>query len=182
MRTDDLGKFIRELMPRLGADECSVALEIYQALAASGTISVAALGGRTGLDPSRVEAIVQPWPGVFRDEGGNIVGFWGLTAQPVSKHVLRINGQSRYAYRMTNDERVFTNASKRAQDAWFEPDLGDPDRRISHACRTAYDEAGAIVSARGHARPRGAAHVESRLRVCPRMRRKRRHPNGGRDH
>jgi hypothetical protein len=35
---DELGKFIRELMPRLGADERIVALEIYKRLAASDTI------------------------------------------------------------------------------------------------------------------------------------------------
>src|SRR5439155_24729222 len=85
-------------MPRLAADERIVALEIYKGLAASGTISVAALGERVGLAPSRVEAIVSPWPGVFRDERRQIVGFWGLTAQPVGKHLLRSNGQSRYAW------------------------------------------------------------------------------------
>ena len=95
MQTDELGKFIMELMPRLAADESIVALEIYKGLAGS-TISVAALGDRTGLAPSRVD--VSPWPGAFRDERRDIVGFWGLTAQPVSKHVLRINGQSRYAW------------------------------------------------------------------------------------
>jgi len=98
MQTDEFGKFIRKLMPRLAMDESIVALEIYKGLAASGTISVAALGDRTGLAHSRIEAIVSPWPGVFRDERRDIVGFWGLTAQPVSKHVLRINGQSRYAW------------------------------------------------------------------------------------
>jgi hypothetical protein len=81
MQTDELGKFIMELMPRLAADESIVALEIYKGLAGS-TISVAALGDHTGLAPSRVEAIVSPWPGVFRDERRDIVGFWELTAQP----------------------------------------------------------------------------------------------------
>jgi alkylmercury lyase len=98
MRTDALGKFIREVMPKLGADERIVALEIYKGLAASRTISLAELSDRTGLGAARVEAIILPWPGVYRDEAGDIVGFWGLTAQPVSKHVLRINGQSRYAW------------------------------------------------------------------------------------
>jgi len=98
MQTDELGKFIRELMPKLEAEERIVALEIYKGLAANGTISVAALADRTGLDPARVESIVLPWPGIFRDDRRDIVGFWGLTARPVSKHVLRINGQPRYAW------------------------------------------------------------------------------------
>ena len=51
-------------MPRLAVDESIVALEIYKGLASSGTISVAALGDRTGLAPSRIEEIVSPWPGI----------------------------------------------------------------------------------------------------------------------
>ena len=97
-QTVELGRFIRDLMPRLEADERVLALEIYKGVAASGTISVAALGDRTGLDPASIEAVILPWPGISRDDRGDIVGFWGLTAQPVSKHILRINGQSRYAW------------------------------------------------------------------------------------
>src|SRR5438445_12766070 len=85
-------------MPRFNAEERIVALEIYKALSATGTISVAGLSERTRLAASRVEAIVSSQTGVFRDERGDVVGFWGLTAQPVSKHVLRINGQTRYAW------------------------------------------------------------------------------------
>jgi hypothetical protein len=43
MQTDELGKFIRELMPKPSADERIVAREIYKGLAASGTISVSML-------------------------------------------------------------------------------------------------------------------------------------------
>ena len=78
MQTDELGKFLREVMPRLNAEERFVALEIYKALAASGTISVAALSERTRLAPSRVEAIVSSQTGVFRDERGDVVGSGAL--------------------------------------------------------------------------------------------------------
>lgn len=98
MQIEAFGSFIRALMPRLAADERVVARETYNALAMSGAISVDALGERTGLTPVRVEAILSPWPGVYRDDKGNIVGFWGLTAQPISKHVLRINGHTSYAW------------------------------------------------------------------------------------
>ena len=98
MQTTELGRFITQVMPRLTRDERAVALEIYKGLAADGTISVAALGERTGLDAARVDAILSPWPGVYRDEQHGITGFWGLTARPISKHMLRINGQTRYAW------------------------------------------------------------------------------------
>lgn len=120
MQTADLGRFITQVMPRLTRDERAVALEIYKGLAADGTISVAALGERTGLDPIRVEATLAPWPGVYRDEQHDITGFWGLTAEPVSKHVLRINGQTRYAWC--------------AWDTLFLSSLLDQPMQVSSAC------------------------------------------------
>jgi alkylmercury lyase len=134
MQTDELGKFIRQLMPRLNAEERIVALEIYKGLATSGAISVAALSAHTGLDPSRVEAIVLSQTGVFRDEKADIVGFWGLTAQPVSKHVLRINGQTRYAWC--------------AWDCLFIPGLLGESVQVSSVCPQTGDPIELIVSPR----------------------------------
>lgn len=98
MQMDDVFSAIKALMPKLGSEERSVALEVYRDLAERGTISVGSLCARTGLDASRIEALLVHWPGVYRDEQRDIVGFWGLTAKPVSKHRLRIQGQERYAW------------------------------------------------------------------------------------
>jgi alkylmercury lyase len=95
---EEYGKFIRELMPKLAAHERLVAREIYNALARSGAISLGTLAERTGLNPSRVEATLSPWPGVYRDDRGDIIGFWGLTGRPISKHVLSTNGHASYAW------------------------------------------------------------------------------------
>ncbi len=98
MQTEELGNAIKALMPKLTAEERAVALEIYRGLAESGSVSLSTLSDRTGVGPDRVEAIVTAWPGVYRDERADIVGFWGLTAKPLSKHRLRIKGQDRYAW------------------------------------------------------------------------------------
>jgi alkylmercury lyase len=140
VQTDELGKFIRELMPRLSADERVVALEIYKGLAASDTISVAEVSDRTQLDSSRVEAIVSSQTGVFRDEGRDIVGFWGLTAQPVSQHVLRINGQLRYAWC--------------AWDCLFIPALLGESVQVSSVCAQTGDPIELTVSPRSVERVR----------------------------
>jgi len=149
MQTDELGKFVRELMPKLSADERAVALEVYKGLAASGTIAVAALSERTGLDPSRVEAILASQTGVFRDARGDVVGFWGLTAQPVSKHVLRINGQSRYAWC--------------AWDCLFISALLGVSVEVSSVCPQTDDPIELIVSPRSVEQVRPASTVLSML-------------------
>ena len=83
MQKEKLHRFIREFMPRLQPDERAAALEIYRGIADNATISPVEVGKRARLAPSRVEAILSSWPGVYRDGAGNIVGFWGLTAQPL---------------------------------------------------------------------------------------------------
>lgn len=98
MQMEALGNAIKALMPKLTTEESTVALEIYRGLAETGTISLSTLSERTGISSERVEAIVATWPGVYRDERADIVGFWGLTAKPLSEHRLRIRGQDRYAW------------------------------------------------------------------------------------
>lgn len=95
---EELGSAIKALMPKLTMDERAVALEVYGGLAQSGMISLSSLSERTGLDRARVETILTGWPGVYRDEHADIVGFWGLTAKPVSRHRLRIKNHERYAW------------------------------------------------------------------------------------
>jgi hypothetical protein len=95
---EEYGRFVRALMPKLAADENHLAREIYNALATIGAVSVDRLAEGTGFAPSRVEAILSPWPGAYREDRGDIIEFWGLTARPISKHVLRINGHTSYAW------------------------------------------------------------------------------------
>ena len=98
MRLNGMHRFIKEFTPRLDNDERSVALAIYRGLVDGGQVSLARLSEETRLSRSRVDDMVSSWPGVYRDQGRDIVGFWGLTAQPMSKHVLQINGTRRYAW------------------------------------------------------------------------------------
>jgi alkylmercury lyase len=39
-----------------------------------------------------VETRLANWPGVYRDGDGRLVGLWGLAAEPVSAHEVRVDG------------------------------------------------------------------------------------------
>jgi alkylmercury lyase len=98
MNLHDFHEFVRQFMPRLDDDEKRIALGIYRGIAHSGKVSPQELAKSTRIPPSRVGNIVSSWPGVYRDEARDIIGFWGLTAQPVSRHILEIDGRVRYAW------------------------------------------------------------------------------------
>jgi hypothetical protein len=77
---DEVAATILEHSPRLADDGRSVALATYRLLAAACPVEVGWISARAGVDGSRVEALLGAWPGVFRDDAGRIVGFWGLSA------------------------------------------------------------------------------------------------------
>ena len=98
MQMDAFRSFVRDFMPTLDREQRRIALRIYRGLADHGNVPLKTLGAQTRLSSDKVEQVVPFWPGVYRNPAGDVIGFWGLTAQPVSKHVLRIEGQARYAW------------------------------------------------------------------------------------
>ncbi|GEM_PF-2081585 len=68
-------------------DEERVALATYAELAEAGVATVVAIASRAGLGPAEVDAVLAPWKAVFRDEGGDVVGFLGLTAAEMPNRI-----------------------------------------------------------------------------------------------
>jgi len=142
---EEYGRFVPSLMPKLAADENRLAREIYNALATIGAVSVDRLAEGTGFAPSRVEAILSPWPGVYREDRGDIIEFWALTARPISKHVLRINGHTSYAWC--------------AWDCLFLPALLRRSMQVTSVCAQTGDAIELLVSP-------SSVERSSRLRQC----------------
>jgi alkylmercury lyase len=91
-RIDQVAATILEHSPRLEGDGRCVALATYRLLAAGRPVEVAQISARTGMGGSRVEALLGSWPGVFRDDAGRIVGFWGLSIQDIGPHRMHLDG------------------------------------------------------------------------------------------
>lgn len=90
-RLEHLADAIVAAMPRLGAVERRVAITLYRALAAGHPVQPEEVAGRVGIDAANVAGMLARWPGVFRDEAGAVVGFWGL-AIPEMPHRFEIDG------------------------------------------------------------------------------------------
>ena len=86
-------------MPTLDATEQQIAIATYRLLAAGEPVAAEAIAGAVGVPTARVEAALQSWPGVYRNHGGRVAGFWGLTIQPLDpEYRLLAEGKTLYAW------------------------------------------------------------------------------------
>ncbi len=83
--------------PELDRMSQQVAVALYRALGEGHSISVAALAGRCGLGEAEVAETLRGWPGVFRDDAGDVIGFWGL-AFPEMAHGYSVGGRKLHAW------------------------------------------------------------------------------------
>ena len=65
-------------MPTLDRTDEKIAVALYRLLAGGQPVEHASIASRASVPLARVDETIAAWPGVFHDEEGRIVGFWGL--------------------------------------------------------------------------------------------------------
>ena len=101
MATDQTEKRIQglgELFFQLSEDEQLSARCLYQLLVRGRPVELATLSRQTGLALPEVVDVVHGWPGVFFDDDGAVIGFWGLAIDPVSTHQFIVDDTTLYAW------------------------------------------------------------------------------------
>lgn len=78
---DGLARRLHSTFPDLDERGRLVALATYRTLAHGEPVPDYAVAAATGLDITEVQEVMRPWPGVYRNDSGRIVGFWGLTIE-----------------------------------------------------------------------------------------------------
>ncbi len=81
----------------LSEDKQQVALAVYRQLALGRPVSLEAVAAQAALSLQETEGIIAGWPGVYRDDAGAIVGFWGLSVSPMP-HTLKVGDQTLYGW------------------------------------------------------------------------------------
>lgn len=74
-----------------------IALATYRTLAQGEPVPDYALAAATRLEIGEVRDAMAGWPGVYRNDRGRIVGFWGL-ALTDTPHRLEVEGRTLYAW------------------------------------------------------------------------------------
>jgi alkylmercury lyase len=96
---DEMAEAIRSAMPRLDATEQRIAIATYGLLAEGEPVTSKAIAQATSNPVGRVEKALDSWPGVYRDDEGRVVGFWGLTIGRLDpEYRFLIDGKTSYAW------------------------------------------------------------------------------------
>lgn len=80
------------------AKERRIAVSLYDLLAQGDPVTPGALAVRSGIPEAAVLATLEGWPGVFRDDEGRVVGFWGLAIPEMAHHFRAEGGKRIYAW------------------------------------------------------------------------------------
>ncbi len=94
---DQLVEALSSAARPLNAADQRLAITLYRALGDGEPVAAAELARRTGRNVADVAATLDAWPGVFHDDHGRIIGFWGL-ALPAMAHRLQIGGRTLHAW------------------------------------------------------------------------------------
>lgn len=90
--TRDVDKLLEALLearPAMDDNDRALAAAVYHRLALGKPVTEADLAARTGQDVQQVHDRLAAWPGVYRDEQQDVIGFWGLTVTDMPPHRYR---------------------------------------------------------------------------------------------
>lgn len=133
------------VLPELDAQGQRLALALYRRLAEGAPVALAQLAAVADLPVDDASRRVESWPGVYYDKERRVIGFWGLTIKPITKHRLRIDGRELYAWC--------------AWDTLFLPELLVQTAEVHSVCRASGEPVRLIVGPQGieSAQPEGMA-------------------------
>ena len=97
MKIDELADALNSANPFLEADERRLAHTIYRLLAEGKPVAVEDIAHAAAAGFDWVRRTVDDWTGVFRDEEGRIIAFWGL-ALPETDHRFEVDGRTLYTW------------------------------------------------------------------------------------
>lgn len=100
-------------------DAGRISLATYRLLAHGDPVAVEDVANEAGVPVSQAQACLEDWPGVYRDDDGRIVGYWGL-ALPEMDHRFEVGGRTLYTWC--------------AWDALFIPELIDAEAAVTSTC------------------------------------------------
>jgi alkylmercury lyase len=86
------------LFPALNPEEQRMSLELYRLLAEGKPVSIRRLAERLARHSDDVAKTLRTWPGVFFDQHGDVIGYWGLSPTHETTHRLRTDGRTLYAW------------------------------------------------------------------------------------
>ena len=147
---DALATEIASALPKLDRTEQQIAVELYRLLADGQPVERDRLSRRAGVPLSRVTQLLSSWPGVYQDDQGRVIGFWGLSSATMPPHRFEVAGQKLWTWC--------------AWDALFIPGILGTSARVESTCATTGQPVSMVVGPQGVTALSPAGSVLSFLR------------------
>lgn len=93
-----LADAINRARPYVTETDQRVSIQLYRLLGEGQPVAPAEVAAATELSESEIETRLEKWPGVYRDEQGRVVGFWGLTVREMPPHEIFLDGRKLWAW------------------------------------------------------------------------------------
>jgi len=126
-----ISKYFVQAFPAIDKGEQTLALTLYRLLSLGEPISTSQLCNESGLTTIDINQKLQAWPGVFFDDAHHVIGFWGITVQPMT-HKMTIDGHVSYAWC--------------AWDTLFIPELLNKTVKVESSCPVTHNLIELVVS------------------------------------
>jgi len=97
LNLDDLIEATLSAFPELSSDAQRLSLALYRELTKGKPVSADALVAATSLPPSTIDGILADWPGIYRNEAEEILGYWGLAIREMP-HRLIVDGRTLFTW------------------------------------------------------------------------------------
>lgn len=128
---DDISDYFVKAFPAITKDEQTLALSLYCLLSLGKAVNVSQIQTETGLTTAIIEQALHNWPGIFFDDDKRVIGFWGITVQPMT-------------HRMIVDEHI--SYAWCAWDTLFIPELLNKVVKVESSCPVTNSNIELIVS------------------------------------
>ncbi len=89
---------IAQAMPPLSARQLDLTLSAYRAMLAGRPTEISTIAEAARWDPNEAATQLSEWPGVYFDDDKRVIGFWGLTVEPISTYLVSTQTGSSWAW------------------------------------------------------------------------------------
>ena len=122
-RLEAVARAVSKAAPDFDDEQQRVAVTVYRLLADGSPVPPSDVAQATGTSIALIERLLAQWPGVYRDDRGRVVGFWGLTVRRLTPtHRFEVDGRELFAWC--------------AWDTLFLPGLLQATARVESSCPT----------------------------------------------
>jgi len=122
----ELSDSIRAATVVVNEEERRIAVSLWNLLADGRPVSPRELAARARVDQAVVESALGSWPGIFRDDQSQVVGFWGLAIPPMAHRFHAEGGKPIHAWCALDPFLIVPVIGRAARVESNDPVSGEP--------------------------------------------------------